>query len=93
MYSKLNSIRTQFAVFSSGVCISLPQFQLVKSSFENECSQGGDNVTPCSQNITKISFSEKSAGATNGGIDGQKPQLTSVLHKRRWDHKLSKISA
>ncbi len=49
---------------------SIPSFQDILVSFEDECSQGGDNVTPCNQNRRKISFSKKSAGATNGGIDG-----------------------
>ena len=91
MYSELNSVKTQFSVFSSGVFISLPLFQLVQSSFKDECSQGGDNVTPRSKNRQKLSFLEKYACATNGGIDGLQPEPRSVLHNRQWDQKLPKV--
>ena len=87
-----NSIQyeTQFSVFSGRYCISLPLFQLVWSSFEVECSQGGDNVTPCNENRSKISFPEKSAGDTNGGIDRLYCDPRSVLHNHRWNHTLPK---
>uniref|UniRef100_M1DGW0 Uncharacterized protein n=1 Tax=Solanum tuberosum TaxID=4113 RepID=M1DGW0_SOLTU len=46
IFLELSSIRNQFSVFSGRVCSSLPPYQLVLSSFEDECSQGEDNVTP-----------------------------------------------
>ncbi|WMV13690.1 hypothetical protein MTR67_007075 [Solanum verrucosum] len=52
MFLELSSVRNQFPVFSGRVCSSFPPFQLVSSSFEDECSQGGDNVTPRIQKQT-----------------------------------------
>ena len=54
---------------------------------------GTQSVTPRSQNRPKISFLEKYASATPGGINGPYPEPEFVLHNNRWDQKLPKISA
>ena len=53
----------------------------------------GGHVTPVAKTDQKLVFLEKSASATNGGIDEPYPGPRSVVHNRRWDQKLPKISA
>lgn len=54
-------------MFSSRVCNSLPLFHLVYFSFEDECSQVGDNIIPHMQKKQKTSFFRKFVGTTDGG--------------------------
>ncbi|WMV51122.1 hypothetical protein MTR67_044507 [Solanum verrucosum] len=80
-----NSVQSeiQFSVFSGKDCSPLPPFQLVYTSFEDEWSQGGDNVRPRPVLVVRGSPLQPLPSQLRKLV---KSRLTDRLTVRRSDH-------